>query len=161
MFFVAGLIPMIIGFIYYHPKVMGGAWMKANNFTEESLKGGNMAVTFGISYVLSVLAALALSTVVIHQTHIFSLFVPEVFDDGSAIQTMVNSLMAEHGGRYRSFGHGALHAAVTAFTLILPVMATNALFEQKGAKYIFINFGYWLITLVLMGGLLCQTLNYA
>ena len=35
---VAALVPMIMGMIFYHPKVMGNAWMKANGFTMEHVK---------------------------------------------------------------------------------------------------------------------------
>ncbi|HRN41812.1 MAG TPA: DUF1761 family protein [Vicingus sp.] len=30
------------------------------------------------------------------------------------------------------------------------------MFERKGFKYIAINSGYWIITLGLMGGVICQ-----
>ncbi|MFT4968832.1 MAG: hypothetical protein ACI9O4_000565 [Chitinophagales bacterium] len=33
--FVAALIPMLLGFIWDHPKVLGTAWMTACGFTEE------------------------------------------------------------------------------------------------------------------------------
>ena len=45
---LAALIPMIMGFIYYHPKVFGRAWMQSLGLTEEDLKKGNMAVVFGL-----------------------------------------------------------------------------------------------------------------
>ena len=35
---LAALIPMIVGFVYYHPKVMGGMWMDANGFKLETMK---------------------------------------------------------------------------------------------------------------------------
>jgi hypothetical protein len=38
----------------------------------------------------------------------------------------------------------------------LPVLGTNALFQHKGFKYIVINVGYWIITLALMGAVICQ-----
>jgi len=34
--FIAGLIPLMIGFVWYNPKVFGNAWMKSINVTEES-----------------------------------------------------------------------------------------------------------------------------
>ncbi len=61
------LIPLIVGAVYYHPKVAGTAWMRANHFTEEDLKGANMGLTFGLSFVMSILLALLLQTIVIHQ----------------------------------------------------------------------------------------------
>ena len=33
----AALIPTIVGFIWYNPKVMGEAWMKAAEMTEEMI----------------------------------------------------------------------------------------------------------------------------
>jgi hypothetical protein len=40
--------------------------------------------------------------------------------------------------------------------LVLPVIGTNALFERKSGKYIFINWGYWAVSMTLMGGTICQ-----
>ena len=37
-----------------------------------------------------------------------------------------------------------------------PILAINAMFERKTVKYIAINTGYWVVTLALMGGILCQ-----
>ena len=53
--FIAALIPMIMGFIWYNPKTLGAAWMKAADMTEEKMKGANMAVIFGLSFVFSFL----------------------------------------------------------------------------------------------------------
>ncbi len=160
MFFVAALIPMIVGAIYYHPKVVGNAWMKTNGFTEESLQEGNMALIFGLSYFFSFLLAFFYSGMVIHQSSMFSLFVPEIMESGSEIQQDFNALMAKYGDRHRNFGHGAVHGVFTTIFFVLPLIAVNSLFERRGWKYIMIHFGYWFITLVLMGGLLCATLNY-
>jgi hypothetical protein len=32
-------------------------------------------------------------------------------------------------------------------------MATNALFERKGYKYVLVNAGYWIVCLGIMGGI--------
>ena len=63
--------------------------------------------------------------------------------------------MAVKGTAFRTFGHGALHGFFTGLFIVLPILGTNALFEQKGWKYVWINTGYWAITLMLMGGLIC------
>jgi len=161
MFFVAGLIPLIVGAIYYSPKVAGNAWMKTNGFTEESLKGGNMAMIFGLSYVLSVLMAFIMSSFVIHQGGAFSMMMPEVIVPGSETANHFNELMQQYGANGRSFGHGALHGAMVSVFFVLPLIAINALFERRGGKYILIHFIYWLICLIIMGGLICSTLKYA
>ena len=57
---LAALIPMLMGFIYYHPKVFGKVWMESLGLTEEDLKKGNMAVLFGVSLVMSFLLSMFL-----------------------------------------------------------------------------------------------------
>ena len=43
---VAAVSALIVGFIWYNPKVFGNAWMQAAGMTEEQAKGGNMAKIF-------------------------------------------------------------------------------------------------------------------
>jgi hypothetical protein len=161
MFLVAGIIPMIIGSIYYHPKVAGGVWMKTNGFTEESLKGGNMAVIFGLAYLFSVLIAFMMASMVIHQGGAFSMMYPEVLESGSAAQVEFNALMEKYGENSRSFTHGALHGFFVTLFFVLPLIGIISLFERRGWKYIVIHSIYWLICLVLVGGVICSTLTYA
>jgi len=161
MLFVAGLIPLIIGSVYYHKNVLGGVWQRENGLSDADLQKGNMLVIFGITYVLSVIAAFFLTSLVIHQGAIFSLLAPEVLDSGSVAQQEFNDLMAKYGDRHRSFTHGMAHGSFVTIFFILPIIAINALFERRSWKYILIHAGYWWISLMLMGGLLCQTLKYA
>lgn len=149
----AALIPTVIGFIWYNPKVFGNAWMAAADMTEEKMKGANMAVIFGVSLLLSVMLSFVLTTLVIHQMHIYSLF--DGFTD-AASQAEMEGLLATYGDRFRTFGHGALHGTIAGLFIVLPILGTNALFERKGFKYIAVNVGYWIVTLALMGGVLCQ-----
>ena len=58
---VAALSTFLIGGLWYSPAVFGNAWMRENGFTEESLKGGNMAKIFGLSFFLLVIAAVCLA----------------------------------------------------------------------------------------------------
>ena len=160
MFFVTALIPLIIGSIYYNPRVLGTAWMNINGFKEEDLRGGNMAVIFGLSFILGVLLSFILSGMVIHQSNVLQMMMPEIAESGSAAQQQFNDLMAQYGTSHRSFGHGALHGGAVAVFLILPILAINSMFERRGWKYTLIHFGYWFICLLLMGGVLCQFLDY-
>lgn len=160
MFLLAGLIPLIIGSVYYNPKVVGGAWMKANKFTDEDLKGANMAVIFIIVYLLAVLMAFIMSSFVIHQGGVFSMMYPDVLESGSEAQNEFNQLMAKYGENQRGFTHGVVHGAMVTIFFVLPLIAINALFERRGWAYIFIHAGYWLICLMFMGGVLCHFLEY-
>lgn len=161
MFFVAALIPMVTGFLWYNPKTFEPAWKKVNNFTDKDLEGGNMAVIFGASYLFNVLIGFALSGIVIHQTGVFQMMMPEVMEAGSAAESQFRELMNQYGNHHRSFRHGVIHGVIITLFFVMPMIGVNALFERRGFKYIFIHTGYWLITLSLMGGLLCKTLNYA
>ncbi len=154
---VAALIPMAVGFIWYNPKVFGNAWMKAADMTQEKIEGANMLVIFGVSYILSLFAAAALNSIVIHQNHIYSILLaePGFNDPNSEIGIFIADFMEKYGDNYRTFKHGALHGLIAGITLALPVLGINALFERKGFKYIAINAGYWIVTFVLMGGIIC------
>ncbi|MCB9185725.1 MAG: DUF1761 domain-containing protein [Flavobacteriales bacterium] len=149
----AALIPTIIGFIWYNPKVFGNAWMKASGVTEDMIKTGNMPVIFGVSLLLSVMLSISMISIVIHQIGVQALFQG---DTDPANLAALETFMDAYGDRFRSFGHGALHGTIAGIFFVLPVLGTNALFERKGFKYIAINASYWTLTLALMGGVICQ-----
>jgi len=58
---VAALSTFLIGGLWYSPAVFGKAWMTENRFTEESLKGGNMAKIFGVAFILGLISAVNLA----------------------------------------------------------------------------------------------------
>ncbi len=122
---VAAIIPMITGFIWYGPMLFQNAWMKSIGMTEEKAKQGNMPVIFGLSFVMSFILAFFVAYLVRHD--------PESL---------------------HPFVHGLMHGAMIGFFTAMPVLVTNSLFEQKSKANIFINVGYWIITIALMGGLL-------
>lgn len=154
---LAAIIPMIIGFIWYNPKVMGNAWMASTGLNEEKLKEANMAVILVSCYVLSLFLSLSLNFVVVHQYHMYSIFAndPGMKDPNSEISKMIADFMSKYGQNFRTFKHGAFHGGLTSIFMALPLIGINALFERKSWKYIFIHVGYWFITLALMGGLIC------
>ncbi|MFN7118309.1 MAG: DUF1761 domain-containing protein [Saprospiraceae bacterium] len=51
----------VLGGLWYSPVLFGKAWMSANNFTEESLKGGNMGKIFGLAFVWTLVMAVNLA----------------------------------------------------------------------------------------------------
>ena len=124
---IATLIPMIIGFAYYHKSVFGKAWMTSLGLTDEDLKKGNMAVIFGVSILMSFLLSWFL---------------------------LINVDGPGQEGSYDSFKHGVFHGVEIALLVAMPVLVTNGLFERKNFKNLAINTGYWLLTLALMGGVI-------
>ena len=155
---LAALIPMIMGFIYYNPKVVGTAWMKASGVTDEKMKGANMPIIFGLSFLFSFMLAFVMFSLVVHQSSLYSLFFGQegLGVEGSVTMNEINGLMDLYGDRFRTFKHGAFHGTVLGIFVALPILGTNALFERKSGKYILINVAYWTITIALMGGVLCQ-----
>jgi hypothetical protein len=149
---------MITGFIYYNPNVMGKAWMKASGMTDEKVKSGNMGIIFGASLLLSFLLAFILNMLVTHQTDLFSIFAgTEGYQvEGSSATLAIQNMLETGGDNYRTFKHGAFHGVLISLFLVFPILATNGLFERKPFKLTLINTLYWLITIALMGGFLCQ-----
>jgi hypothetical protein len=148
---VAAISALVVGFIWYNPKVFGNAWMQAAGMTDEQVKGGNMAKIFALALFFALLLATALPGIVIHQMGVLSL----VGGDPSMALPSYEAIMSDYGDAFRTFKHGALHGVLTGVFIALPIIGTNALFERKGAKYIFINSGYWIVTLGIMGAIIC------
>jgi hypothetical protein len=153
---VAALVPLLTGFIWYHPKVFGNSWMKLAGITEEKMQGANMAKIFIATFILSFFLAFGLQFAVIHQFHVGSLFQGQPFDDtNTEAGALFKTIMDKVGGNFRTFKHGALHGTLSGFFMSMPILGINALFERKGFKYIALNTGYWMLTMALMGGIIC------
>ena len=56
---LAALVPFLTGFLWYGP-LFGKKWMGLVGMTEEQAKQSNMALTFGVSFVLQFMAAAVL-----------------------------------------------------------------------------------------------------
>ncbi len=53
----AAVSSFLIGGLWYSPLLFANRWMKENNFTAEDMKKGNMAKTFGLSLLFSIVMA--------------------------------------------------------------------------------------------------------
>ena len=151
--FVAAIVTLVVGFIWYHPKVFGTFWMKENNFTQEELQGGNMLKIFGLSYIFSLMIAVTLMSLTIHQSGAMGMIGgPPMIEQAKPSFT---AFMADYGTAYRTFKHGSLHGFIAGLFFAFPMIGINGLFERKSWKYIFIHAGYWTVSLALMGGIIC------
>ncbi len=148
---VAALVPLIVGFIWYNPKTFGNAWMRESGLTTESLKGGNMAVIFGLTFIFSFFIAVVLQFLTIHQTGALGM----IGGDPTQALPSYTDFMDDYGTAFRTFKHGALHGSMSGILFAFPLLAINALFERKTWKYIWINSGYWLVCTTIMGGIVC------
>ena len=121
---LAALSTLLVGFVWYHPKVFGAIWMREIGVSPEDAKNAspNMIKLFGFSILFAFMATLPLSFLVNHDNH--------------------------------TFGHGAFHGAEIALLMVLPIIGTNSLYESRSWTYIFIASGFWVVCFALMGGIL-------
>lgn len=154
LIFATDLVPLVIGAIWYGP-LFGKVWMTEADMSLEKMEGANMAKIFGISAILGMFLALGLTPVVVHQMGVFSVLQNLGVDQaGSETNTYFMDFMTKYGTNFRTFKHGAFHGVLSGLFVFLPIMATNALFERKSWKYIIINVGYWMISAMIMGGII-------
>jgi hypothetical protein len=148
---VAAVSTLIIGFVWYHPKIFGTIWMKEAGITEEKMKGANMVLIFGMSVFYAFLIAMTLQFLTVHQWGAISMV-------GGNIETAKPSFtefMNDYGNEFRTFKHGALHGFIAGLFFALPIIGTNALYERRSWKYTLVCGGYWTISFILMGGIIC------
>ena len=133
---VAGLLPRVIGFIYYHPKVLGGVWMRANGLTLESVGNGPKPILYLVATVLSLMLAFwcRVQFMDVHQTSLNF--------DGTPKDWV-------------TYGHGMAHGIAYGLFIILPVFGTNAIFEKRSLSYVLVNVGYWTLTLMAVCAIVC------
>lgn len=135
---VASLIPLVMGFIYYHPALFGKPWMKANGFTPETIGKGPKPVMF---------------LLVLFCSFLFTVFLwNNVTGSGGVEQSQVAD--PKDGHSYVTFQHGVAHGLIFSINILFPVFAIMGIFEKKTFLWGFVNWGYWAITSVLICGLL-------
>lgn len=125
---VAALVPMIVGMVWYHPKVLGGVWMKATGLTEADTRKGNMPLIYGGALVLAFMLALFLMTNV--------------------------TGFGQEDPKFHTFQHGLGHGLMLTLLFVLPLFGTNALFEKRSWSWLLVNVGYWWVTLSIALGIL-------
>lgn len=147
---VAALSTLLVGFIWYHPSVFGTIWMRESKLTQDDLKG-SMARIFILSIVYAFLIAFFLQFIVIHQIGAYQL----IGGDLKVAKPSFDAFMADYGNDFRTFKHGALHGFFAGLMFVMPVIATNALYDRRSFKYILVTGGFWTACLTLMGGIIC------
>lgn len=54
---VAATTSFVLGGLWYSPVLLGKAWMRETRLTEADLAAGSPAITYGVSFVLSLMAS--------------------------------------------------------------------------------------------------------
>lgn len=146
----AALSTLVVGFVWYGP-LFGKIWMTENRFKEEDLKKGNILKIFGLTFVFSILLAMIMQVLVIHEFGAIGM----IHADPETALPSFAAFMADYAGQHRTFGHGALHGFMSGLFLALPLIGINGLFERRSWTYIFIHSGYWIVCMTIMGAIVC------
>jgi hypothetical protein len=131
--------------------------MKVNGVdpNDPNMKKGHKPVVYIVTFIMSLLFAFFLQAMVIHQFHVYSLFFKQpVTDPTTPAGALFKQIMDMFGTSYRTFKHGAFHGFLSGLFVITPVLTIQYLFEGKGFKHIAINSGYWILSMLIMGGIL-------
>lgn len=118
----AGVANVIIGFIWYHPRVFGTAWMRLANITPEMAERGKRRMPL-----YSILALLA-----------------------SMLIAWAMSSISIAFGIYDWVGAVFELALWCWLGFVVPTMLSSVLWEQKPFKLYLINVFYWLVAFVSM-----------
>jgi Protein of unknown function (DUF1761) len=150
---VAALSTLAVGTIWYNPKVFGTIWMKEAGLTQEDMQKSNMLKIIGLTIIYSLMITIIVSSLSVHQFSAYGMIGGE-FKVGET-KPSFTAFMADYGTAFRSLKHGALHGFITGLFFALPMIAINSLFERRSWKYILVHGGYWIVTLTIMGAIIC------
>jgi hypothetical protein len=156
---LCSFIPLLVGFLWFSKLLFGQAWMDASGMTMEKAKSANMPKMLGFTFILGLIISSAMAPIVIHQMGIYSVLgggLGDLSDPTSSASIYLSDFMSKYGTNFRTFKHGALHGGITGIFIGLPMISIMALYEMKSFKYIAINAGYWIVSLALIGGVICQ-----
>jgi hypothetical protein len=120
----AGLMPALLGYLWYHPRFFGAAWVRMMRITPEMAERGQRtrALFSFVSFAAGFAAALAVY------------FVVQVSGISDVPRAMVVATLLWAG-------------------CVVPSSLGDVVWEQKPLKLYAIDAGYWLASFLLMGAL--------
>lgn len=147
----AALSTLVIGFIWYNPKVFGNAWIRESGVSVEKMQSSNMATTMILSFIYAFFISFILQFLTIHQYGALGM----VGGDPTKAKPTFDAFMTDYGTAFRTFKHGMLHGFFAGLFFALPLVGTNALYERRSWKYTLIVGGFWIVCCMIMGGIVC------
>lgn len=120
---VGALAVMVLGAIWFHPKVLGKPWAKGARLTDEQMNEFNPVSMVG-ALIMAGVISWAMSRYASHTEEGMSQFV-----------------------------HGMYHGFMPAIMYVAPVLVSKSLFEKKDFGWILQTVVYWVIALTLVGGI--------
>lgn len=159
---LAALVPMVLGFIWYHDKVFLNTWLKETGITREKMNSGNMFLIFGGSFLCAVILAFSMNLIAYHDSFVMGALFYETAgtmapDPNTVAGQWAKTYMDNFAQSNHTFKHGAFHGLVIAGVFIAtPIIITEALYEQRSWRFILVKIAYWCISLSLMGGIIAS-----
>lgn len=123
---VAAVASMVVGFLWYSPILFAKPWMKLMGYSGKNMKSmqKGMGMQYGMSFVSAILTAFVLSLVMNMSKSFF---------------------------HFDSLSTGFTAAAMVWVGFVAPVQLTDVLFAKKQWQLFYINTGYQLASLLVMG----------
>lgn len=119
---LGAILIMVLGAVWFHPKVFGQSWMAGAGLTEADMKDANPIMMVG-ALLMALVIAYATSRYAGHTEPGMSQFV-----------------------------HGMFHGFMPAIMYVAPVLVSKSLFEKKSLGWILTSTAYWVIAITLVGG---------
>ncbi|NNE30378.1 MAG: DUF1761 family protein [Saprospiraceae bacterium] len=151
-FFLISFIPLIIAWLWYSPGLPVRNW-----FGQEIKDSLNFNIwKLGASFLLSLAIVYGYINLVIHQMGFYELFFTDIMMGSQDAKNTVESFLAIYGDKHRHFGHGIFHGAINGFIFAGPFVGFFTLIQSKGWKFFWYHFAYWLLTSIIICGLISE-----
>ena len=152
-FFLIAFIPLLIAAFWYHPNSPMLKWAGVHHLVQPSaLRPLQILWAFLLSFTL----VFGYINLIIHQMGFYELFFTDIMKGSAEAKQITEEFLAKYGDKHRHFGHGVFHGAINAFAFALPFIGLHALLAGKKTKYVLLHFSYWLVTSMIIGGLISE-----
>lgn len=123
---VAAIVSMVIGSLWYSTILFGKTWIRLSGLTQENMDKAKQK-GMGKTYTFGFIGSLLMSYVLAHSVAY-----------ASAV----------------TFGGGMVAGFWNWLGFVVPVILGSILWENRSVGLFFINIGYYLVSLIIMGGIL-------
>ncbi len=152
-FFLIAFIPLIIAYFWYQPNSRIAKWAGVPDFIDlTTLRPLQILWAFLLSFTL----VYGYINLIIHQMGFYELFFTDIMKGSAEAKQITEEFLAKYGDKHRHFGHGVFHGAINAFVFALPFIGLHALLAGKKTQYVVFHFSYWLVTSMIIGGLISE-----
>ena len=152
-FFLISFVPLLIAFVWYRPNSFMMKWSREGG-VPTSIELSPMKIL--VAFILSVSLVYGYMNLTIHQLGFYELFFTDIMKGSQEAKQITSEFLAKYGQKHRHFGHGVLHGALNAFMFSLPMVGFFAIVENRNKKFLMVHFSYWLVTGMVIGGLISE-----